>query len=373
MSSKLKVDTRVTVETPEGVDFQFLIAGAGKRATAFVTDLLLRYAIYAILVLIAYLLFGATGFSIGTAIGAQHLIVFFVFWLYGASFEAFWNGQTPGKRLQNLRVVRSNGTPIGWYEAFGRNLLIVADGILIIPALQIAGGFETLPTPLGTIGLLTMAANRRMQRLGDLAFDTMVVDESREFITRSPGVTDGVEVIPRSQCSGRFHVPERTLAVIERLFEGDRLVSDSRREEISRPLATALRSRLGYEDLPPDPRNPNSFFVNTPIQNTLFLKRVLRTFSEDPADQAARKRQEEERLSRDPARYEADPELLTEVEEVAQAVAVLPSADVDAVASGSHAASTVESIAAKDADPVSGQSVSPATGVPTDGGGRHES
>ena len=302
--SKLKVDTRVTVETPEGVDFQFLIAGAGKRAVSWVLDLLLKILIAIIVIVLVYLLFGAWGLSFGTATGLVFMLWFFMSWLYGACFEAFWNGQTPGKRMQNLRVVRTNGTPIGWFEAFGRNLLLVADGLLYFPSLPLAMGGQTPPFPLNTAGLVTMACNRRMQRLGDLAFDTMVVDESREFITRTPGVTHGVDIIPRSQCSGRFHVPERTLAVIERLVEGDRLISDGRREEIARPLAEELRDRLGYEDLPPDPRNPNTYFVNSPVTNTLFLKRVLKTFSDDPEDAAARKRQEEERLSQDPGRYD---------------------------------------------------------------------
>ena len=33
--SQRKVDTRVVVETPEGVDFQFVIAGPGSRAYAW--------------------------------------------------------------------------------------------------------------------------------------------------------------------------------------------------------------------------------------------------------------------------------------------------------------------------------------------------
>lgn len=271
MSSKLKVDTRVTVETPEGVDFQFMVAGPGKRSVSFLIDTLLKLGV----IVLGFLIFGiVSGISeslSGVGMGLVLLLWFCMSWMYGSCFEAFWNGQTPGKKSQNLRVVRTNGTPIGWFEAFGRNLLLVADGMLVLG-----------PLALSTVGLLTMSANRRMQRLGDLFFDTMVIDESREYISRTPGLTYGIEKIPRSQCSGRYNVPERTLAIIERLFEGDRLISDGRREEIARNLAKVLRERLGYEEPGPDPSNPNSYFTQTPIKHTTFLKRILKTFAEDP-------------------------------------------------------------------------------------------
>lgn len=269
MSAKLKVDTRVTVETPEGVDFQFVIAGPGKRGGAFVIDAIIKVAVVVVvLMLVGLASVIADGFE-GVGMGVVLTTIFAMSWLYGSCCEAFWNGQTPGKRIQKLRVVRTNGTPIGWYEAFGRNLLLVPDSLLWF------GIF-----PLCTAGLLSMAATRRMQRLGDLVFDTMVIDETREFISRAPGITRNVEPLPRAECPARYQVPERTLAVIERLFEGDRLISDGRREEIARTLSLALRQWLGYEDPPPDPTNPNTYFSKTPTKHTAFLKRVLKTFGE---------------------------------------------------------------------------------------------
>lgn len=268
-----KVDTRVTVETPEGVDFQFLIAGPGKRGSAFCIDTILKVAVIVVFMMVASGL--NSDRANGVTMGFSLLVWFGMSWLYGSCCEAFLNGQTLGKKSQKLRVVRTNGTPIGWFEAFGRNLLLVADCFFFIPI------FMTVQIPLCTVGIASMAATGRMQRLGDLVFDTMVIDESREFISRAPGITQGVEAIPRAECSGRYYVPERTLAVIERLFEGDRLISDGRREEIARNLSLTLREWLGFEEPAPDPRNPNTYFTQVPTKHTVFLKRVLKTFAED--------------------------------------------------------------------------------------------
>ena len=60
---KQKVDTRVVVETPEGADFQFVIAGAGPRAMAWLLDRLIQFGIIAVISILAMFLlpFGEAG------------------------------------------------------------------------------------------------------------------------------------------------------------------------------------------------------------------------------------------------------------------------------------------------------------------------
>ncbi|MCA9035173.1 MAG: RDD family protein [Planctomycetaceae bacterium] len=263
--SKQRVDTRVVVETPEGVDFEFTIAGPGKRAVAFLVDMLIKVLV-AILMMICLGFFMRFGIgSAGIAIGMYLTVAFLLDWFYRSFFEIIWNGQTPGKRSQKLRVVHTNGTPVTPTSAIGRGFLLAADA---------------QPFVLYTAALFCMLCTRRLQRLGDVVFDTMVIDENRERITRAAGLTHGLEPIPRPECSGKYSVPERTLAVIERLFEGDRMISDARREEIARPLSLALRSRLGWDEGAPDPSNPHTFFERVPNRHTFFLRRILKTFSD---------------------------------------------------------------------------------------------
>lgn len=276
VSIQKTVDTRVTVETPEGVDFQYVIAGPGKRGSAYAVDFLLRVSMVALATILGYFSGVPLGLSEGT-MAATFLVAWFATtWLYCALFESFMHGQTPGKKMMKLRVLRTNGTPVGWFESFGRNLLLGADGWVLL------GAGPALAFRLNTVGLISMCSTRRLQRLGDVLFDTMVVDEMREYVRRPAGLTTGVEAIPREECTGRFHVPERTLAVIERLFEGDRMIPAMRREEIARPLAAALRQRLGWEEPAPDPFNPHPVIEQIPHRHANFLRRVLKTFAEDP-------------------------------------------------------------------------------------------
>jgi uncharacterized RDD family membrane protein YckC len=70
------------------------------------------------------------------------------------------DGQTVGKKLMKLRVVRQDGSPAGMREVAVRTILRVVDNYLV--------------------GLIVMlATGERRQRIGDLAAGTIVVDASR--------------------------------------------------------------------------------------------------------------------------------------------------------------------------------------------------
>jgi uncharacterized RDD family membrane protein YckC len=69
------------------------------------------------------------------------------------------DGQTVGKKLMKLRVVRADGSPVGMREVAVRTVLRVVDNYLV--------------------GLIVMlATGDRRQRIGDLAAGTIVVDAS---------------------------------------------------------------------------------------------------------------------------------------------------------------------------------------------------
>ena len=260
------VDTRVVIETPEGVDFRFRIAGPGQRLWAWCIDSLIKAGSLAILWLFL-LSVGAFGGEAGVQVmaGMATIGVFLCNWFYGSLFEGLMNGQTPGKRAAGLRVLRTNGTPVDLVTAIGRNFLRVADAL-----------------PIGyTVGLISMLLTPRLQRLGDLFFDTMVVTEQRNPTGRKEGLTSRVLPLLRAECPRKFSVPERTLAIIERLFDPERVMSGGRREEIAKPLSEALRQRLGWSEAWQAHGNQYDFFQNQGYKHTQFLLRVLKTFAVD--------------------------------------------------------------------------------------------
>ena len=151
------LDTRLRVETPEGVDLLLSPAGPLVRSRAFVVDLALRGA----LALAGFALLGKFG-KLGVGFGL--ILLFLLNWWYMVLFEVLNQGCTPGKRLLGLCVVHEDGTPVGWGASLLRNLLRFVDML-----------------PLGyCCGLLASLASPRFQRLGDLAAGTLVIHRPRK-------------------------------------------------------------------------------------------------------------------------------------------------------------------------------------------------
>jgi uncharacterized RDD family membrane protein YckC len=163
-----------TVLTPERVSLQYDIAGIGSRGAAAVVDTAIQGITLTVLLIgltagvAASTLAGAPGSGTGALlIGLYALSVFVVTGGYFILFEIVWSGQTPGKRLVGLRVIRENGYPLRPIDAVIRNLVRIVDW---------------LPGIYG-VGVLTMLLNKRSKRLGDFASGTIVVREG----SRSPG------------------------------------------------------------------------------------------------------------------------------------------------------------------------------------------
>lgn len=156
---------QLTIDTPEQVAIRFPIAGVGSRFLALLADTLVQGLAYVVLVLI-YILVIASGNAVDATptkwlIATMISVHFLLYWGYFTIFEAYWNGQTPGKRLCKLRVIRDSGRQITFFESMTRNLLRAVDGL---------PGFYA-------VGVVAMLCNRRNKRLGDLAAGTLVVHE----------------------------------------------------------------------------------------------------------------------------------------------------------------------------------------------------
>jgi len=159
-----------SVLTPERVSLQYDIAGIGSRGAAAIVDTVIQsVALIVIFVaLTAGLVAGSAFLSVGSGPGAATLfLALFILALFAVAdgyfmlFEILWNGQTPGKRMVGIRVIRENGYPMRPIDAVIRNLVRMVDW---------------LPGAYG-IGVLTMLLNKRSKRLGDFASGTIVVRE----------------------------------------------------------------------------------------------------------------------------------------------------------------------------------------------------
>jgi uncharacterized RDD family membrane protein YckC len=162
----------LTIETPEHVHLQFSLATIGNRFLACAIDHIIQAIVLILISVFAYKLSEAVrtltqsvigeGGGVGMWVSAVSIIVTFsILFGYFIFFETIWSGQTPGKRLLKLRVIQGDGRPITFFAALTRNLIRIAD---FIPGLY-------------SVGIISVFASERAQRLGDFVANTFVVKE----------------------------------------------------------------------------------------------------------------------------------------------------------------------------------------------------
>jgi uncharacterized RDD family membrane protein YckC len=173
----IETEETLIIETPERVPLAFALASIGNRFIAVAIDHFIQYLS---IFLIAWFFLFISGTSVGETgtsadqlltempkwtVAIMILVLFLIFAAYFIFFEWLWDGQTPGKRMLKLRVIRDDGRPITLWEAIARNLLRVFDA---------APGFII---PVYSVGLIVIFLSNRDQRVGDVFAGTVVIRE----------------------------------------------------------------------------------------------------------------------------------------------------------------------------------------------------
>jgi uncharacterized RDD family membrane protein YckC len=231
------VDRTVDVRTPESIAFSYELAGLGSRFLAVVVDQAIQIAtLVGIFVGITLAASRVAARSAAPAISQKAaesvaiaiivVIVFVVLFGYFIAFEALWNGQTPGKKLLGIRVVRDGGYPIDFGASLIRNLIRVGEWAI---------GYYVLAA-------ISCVLSPENKRLGDLAAGTIVVRDARLAAPNKPSrERDEPVYAPTAYLGGE----ER--ALIKRFLERRDALSAGRRRELASQLAARVRDRVPEE------------------------------------------------------------------------------------------------------------------------------
>ena len=151
------LDSVLGVHTPEGIEFTLYTAGIPVRACAWAVDFFIQGILFIVILIFAGILSWVLG-------GWIIYIIFFVLnWFYHTAFEIFWRGQSPGKKIMGICVVRGDGSPVNPGASLLRNLLRFADTFMF----------------LYLVAFLCMLYSGAFRRIGDWTADTLVVYTSR--------------------------------------------------------------------------------------------------------------------------------------------------------------------------------------------------
>jgi len=146
------------IETAQNVTITQNVAGIGERILAYLID----SVIIVIYVLVALYVLSFANF------GTDSMFLFIItlglpVFLYHLLWETLWNGQTPGKGVMKIRVVKLDGSKPAFSNYLLRWLLRLVD----------------ISFTSGAVAVVTILLNGKGQRLGDIAATTTVISEKK--------------------------------------------------------------------------------------------------------------------------------------------------------------------------------------------------
>src|SRR5574343_295848 len=153
--------TQLSINTTQNVNINFIAASVGDRILAQLLDLLVKIA-YGVFVFFVVQIFGLENlfqnldqWSIIAIISIIGLPVMF----YSIVQESLWEGQTIGKKIMKLKVIKLDGYQAGFGDYLIRWLFRLV---------EVSIGY-------GVIALIAIISSKKNQRLGDMAAGTAII------------------------------------------------------------------------------------------------------------------------------------------------------------------------------------------------------
>lgn len=216
----------ISVQTTQNVFIQHPVASVGDRILAYILDRI---------ILIAYIV-AIVGLFINIEMEAIWAWVIFLAgpWLfYHLLFEIFMNGQSPGKRVMQIQVVRLDGTQ----ATVGDYILRWAFSLIDFYILS------------GALAVIVIAASGKGQRIGDMVAGTTVV----KLIEKQQITADKIFITPHETYTPAFpqvvQLESRDIELIQRALDA---LNQFENEQPVILVTEKIKSMLGIQtDLPP--------------------------------------------------------------------------------------------------------------------------
>ena len=152
----------IKINTTQNVNINFKAASVGERILAYVIDWIIKIAYIVVVYQIVFNLFDFDEFSRDMDSWSRIAILVFFYLpviFYSLVFEALLDGQTPGKRIIKIQVVKIDGYQASLADFVVRWFFRIVD----------------LNLMSGIIALIAIITSHKNQRLGDMTAGTGVI------------------------------------------------------------------------------------------------------------------------------------------------------------------------------------------------------
>jgi len=168
--------SELSINTTQNVRINFTAATIGQRILAFGTDLLILIAYFILVVM--FLNYSGLGDAMEKmdpwSAAAITIVLFVPVTFYSIFWESLFEGQTLGKRLLKIKVVKIDGYQASFGDYFIRWLFRIVD----------------ILASFGTAGFISIVVSEKSQRLGDMAAGTAIISLKNDISINSTILED---------------------------------------------------------------------------------------------------------------------------------------------------------------------------------------
>lgn len=240
----------IEISTTQNVTIEYQLANIGKRILAFVLDLIVVWGA----ILGFFIVYSAIDPGNQYIFYFQYLVMFPIFFFYTLCLEILMDGQTIGKRVLKIKVVKLNGKAASFSDYLTRWSLRMVD----------------IYFSVGSIACFLISSSNLSQRFGDLLSGTVVINlnlDTQITLSSLMNLQKLENYEPRFSAIKNFD--EEDIIIIKNTLELVNKYPNKAHQEAFLAVVEKVREQLQYTENIPD----NTVFLKTCIKDYIVLTR----------------------------------------------------------------------------------------------------
>jgi uncharacterized RDD family membrane protein YckC len=244
----------IEIRTTQNVDIEYELASLRDRGLALFLDFMILALFFFLLLMMFIGLFQDSATRSTLFYFLLVIVPLFAFIGYMVLFEAYNSGQTLGKKIMAIKVIRIDGQEPVMSDYFLRAIFHLVETLLCT----------------GILGAIVISSNSHRQRIGDLTAGTTVIRVRNNFRTRLDEILrinsleNYTPVYPQVKL-----LAEKDMLLIKQALSRSRSIGNDVHEDLIHDLTLHLKEVLDIKELPDDA----ALFLKTLLKDYIVLTR----------------------------------------------------------------------------------------------------